>query len=650
MSPAEEPYTLLESVLIRYQELQDAGVPVEQRFPELKSHIVDLIDVVKDYQLLTLDQFIHAAFIAANNVQDVRLYSLEASLDTLKNPSVALGKLVLEIFIIATVEVVVVAVGSQLLIAAVPAVGMLLHRITRNRRVVKQIGENVADVEKAVTKRFDAAAATVEGWLDAPEPMGMYLSQPGAVASSGTPPPSVFEGFRITSPLKSGNVVTPQTKQSIATIAQARAERAFRIADPIVRSDLNKTSQEIYQRLHDLRAQDALANSLTALSDHVRANLEAQPAAAGTGAAKLTPSSAIVDFVSELQRMKTSLINDAAYSKSVVRRVFDETAFFQDIDVGGVLVELDDLYPRLIYAYDTLLTTTNEIADRIEIGIWYVYLKANNVLFVRDVAGEIASGSDGVFYNDSTLPTQEPDVFSMGREAASVRVTGHDFTGIKKLSEQQAQYLFTKFARPELEEIAKFLSPYVITDERMAVLMAPDLPKAVDLPEANFLGIRNTGRDAQVRLLKLAVIVFFLQLEARLAGKNVQSAQFGEEMVGQPFKQVLDLLKPPPAEPPPPAPATETPTDDPLKDTLKEMGFQTAEDVEPELLLLQAEIRLLRLAVEDESEWRLQTTAMCEEVRTLLGKVRNLELTTEQKDRLTALEDLYGNSICARVT
>ena len=123
--------------------------------------------------------------------------------------------------------------------------------------------------------------------------MGMYLSQPGAAATAGTPPPSVFEGFEITSALKSGDVLAPQTKQSIATIAQQRAERAFRITAPIVRSELNQKSQEIYQRLHNLRAQDALANSLTALSDYVRATMEAQPAAAGTGAAKLTPSSAI---------------------------------------------------------------------------------------------------------------------------------------------------------------------------------------------------------------------------------------------------------------------------------------------------------------------------------------------------------------------
>lgn len=644
VSSTDTPYTLLESILIRRQELEQAGVPVEHRFAELKSHVTDLLDVVKDYQVFTLDQFIHAAHIAVNNVQDVRLYSLEARIDALQNSKVGLGQLLLEIFLIATIEL-AVGVSVPLLAAALPAVGALMYRMQQNSKVRDAIKE-VASVEHAIIRRrkpFDAAA---EGWLDAPPP-GFHVGGP----ANAPRPIGLEETFEITSTIKRLDV-TDVRDRAAADIARQRAERAMQMNPPAIhRVGLDAASQATLAKYLAVRGDDALGNSLKAFADAAQANIKAESAGAhAPSAAPLTPSAAITELIAELQRMKIPIVNETAYSRSVVRTQHDESTFFDDLNVANALIQLDDLYPRVIYAYDAMLSATNDIADRIEVGVWFVYLKANNLLWVRDATGEFAPGTDGVFFNNSIIATEEPLVMRAAQVAAAYRITGHDFTGIAKLTDQQAHYLFAKFACADIAGIVEFLQPYVIGEDRpWEELIAIDLPSAVDLPESNLFGMRDSARDARVRLLKLAVLVFFLRLEQKLLGQNVKSAQFGEELIGQPFKQVLDLLKPPVGLEPESSGA-ERPAEDPLRSTLKEMGFQTADDVTPELLLLQTEIRLLRLTTEPETEWRVHTTTVCDEIRGLFTQLEDFELTTEQQDQANALEELYSASVCNRLS
>lgn len=521
----------------------------DRQIPLLRSAIELALDRVATAEHAYYDFLAECALLAAQNMQDVRLHDVERRLERLENPeSPGIAEILIETAIIFGVELVFTVglpwlVGPALLLVSSRLIAQSSRMTARRIGLIEKRGLLESDL---IGARFDLADALHRFKANVNNP-----SQPLSVA---------YEEVR----KARARVQHTETALALAGLELFEADKdkvleAFygtlggRVAT-LQSKSLSDFLDGAFGHTFKSRVGESLGQQVAKL----RADAFKQPAES-SGAFAESPflcSTVLGTILTRLRDLRVEAMRGHGYTRLLLHRIeeadFAADALAQDIARGvfDAVAPLDDalalaevVRPVVVRGFEALL--------------WYEWLSVTGALVVEqgkafDSAMALEPGELHEGYLTTKLvrqPAIVPGEFGpLGLLAALGTLAsdsgyvyeGDFYHGVRKLSEQQAVYLYDTFAAPyfALPENASLLPfPLPYDPARYAGMLSL-------APRSTLSVLENFERGRRLDEMRLMVVVFFNQFVPSLRAKASYGAVSDSVILVDEYLSLLPAVSP----------------------------------------------------------------------------------------------------------
>ncbi len=498
----------------------------------LKSFLLSGIDTMREHALFQLDLLEKLGFLAVNNVQDVRLHSLEARVRELEQGKpVTFGQIAGELFFALAIEAAILA-GVTVAAPAVAGAGALLIASIKTSARSKFFTSRVSVAGRAATvvdqRRFE---------------LGMWETRLLQRLHMRNPAKSNKRAWRARQKL---NAVTKQelaaVRQSIEYLDNQREFRMELVGARMVPEDALAARYQSYKqslysgkikRLIELRAHHVDAGksgvrafSLLALKDYPDAFTES------TGEVEklvdgFTTTRAALDLTRECESLKLDVILHYGQQRAILDAVAEADIF----DAFETVLVLEDIETNLFDAIDLserMLASLDDFVIPMELAVWLIYLQSNGILERGETPGRRTISQGGYSAPDTRFIGNDVVarlVSSTPIFTDSPRTTydGLRYAGLGALDEHQAYYLFHKFAKPAVARIADKLPKSATAEPGDFILKdieAGAFDNVLAMQKVFFLTGENKQRSDLVREMGVVVIEYFRHVLERVGRRK----------------------------------------------------------------------------------------------------------------------------------
>ncbi|HRO10273.1 hypothetical protein [Amaricoccus sp.] len=549
-----------------------AEAPEKDHGRILKAFLLNGIDTMREHTAFQLDLLEKLAAIALNNVQDVRLYSLEARMKEIEQGKpVTFGAVMAELFFALAVEAAIL-VGVTAAAPVVAGAGALLlsniktavraprrtHRIALTRRARSIVDEARADLARSEQRLLDQLQAPRQRGPNRAAERAAWRERKVADKATAAELAEIrrkifhmdrnreFHVQELVAAQVPFETVAPQFQDLEA--AKVGGKLAALIADYAHHVDAGKSGVRAF--------------SLLALKQYPEAFAPPPPGGAADLTAAFTTTGALADITRECESLKLDVILHHAQLRAIVEAV-DEDEVLEAFETILVLEEIENNLFDTIDLSETMLASLEAFVAPMELAVWLLYLEANNVLdreatpTRRTVAvGGYVAGAR--FIGDDFVVEV---LRSTGTVADNPSTTyqGLRYSGLHVLDEHQAYYLFHRFAQPAFAQIAdrvpksaaKELGDFIHRD-----VAARAFDEVLSMQKVFFFSGENAERRDLVKEMGLVVIEFFNFVRQRVRDRDAFG--FSDAVPeGTKIAALLDGIEKPelteaPADAPPP--------------------------------------------------------------------------------------------------
>ncbi|WP_298920792.1 hypothetical protein [uncultured Roseobacter sp.] len=490
----------------------------------LKSFLLGNIDTMREHTVFQLDLIEKLASIALNNVQDVRLHSLEARMREIEQGKpVTFGQIMGELFFALAIEVVVLTGVTTAAPVVAGAGALLLTSIktsARSKVMLRRVA--TADRKTATLARMRSDLAGQELRL---------LNR----LHMRRPPKSRKRAWRAR---KKMNLVTKEElarvrhdieylDQNLAFAIDAMGTDlpsmdalTVRYQDLATKRLSNKVQGLIDDYAHHVDAGKAAVRSFSqiALQDHPGAFAEMTPTQTDSASyeSAFTTTGAITEMVSECEALKLDVIEHYAQMQAILDNV-PEDDIFSAFETVLVMEEIENNLFDMIDLSDTILADLDAFVVPMELAVWLLYLETNNVLEREHTPSRKSLRIGGypaaeTRFIDDNFVDQVLSTTTGLTDSPNTLYEGRHYPGLRLLDEHQAYYLFHRFAKPAFGQIADRV-PVSATKELSNFIHRDVNERAFDnvlsLEKVFFWSGENERRRDLVNEMRLVVIEYF---------------------------------------------------------------------------------------------------------------------------------------------
>ncbi|WP_299919066.1 hypothetical protein [uncultured Roseobacter sp.] len=491
----------------------------------LKTFLIGNIDTMREHTVFQLDLIEKLASIALNNVQDVRLHSLEARVRGIEQGEpVTFGQIMGELFFALAVEVTLLAgvTGAAPVLAGASALLLTSIKTSARSKVMMRRIATLPGRKAAVLDRMRS------------ELVGQEVRLLNRLHMRG-PPKSRKRAWRKRQKL---NLVTKEelarVRHDIEYLDQNRGfvieamesdlptidALAVRYQDITERKINNKIRGLIDDYAHHIDAgkSEFRAFSQVALQRYPEAfPAEAVAERYGTSNERsFTTTGAIVELTTECESLKLDVIEHYAQMRAILEAVEDDDVF-SSFETVLVMEEIESNLFDLIDLSDTILADLDAFVIPMELAVWLLYLEANDVLEREQTPSRKSvrvggySPAETRFIDDNFVDRILSSTTGL-TDSPNTLYEGRQYPGLRLLDEHQAYYLFHRFAKPAFDQIServpvsatKELSDFIHRDVAEGAF-----DNALSLEKVFFWSGENERRRDLINEMRVVVIEYF---------------------------------------------------------------------------------------------------------------------------------------------
>lgn len=529
-------------------------VPEQDQGKVFKAFLLNGIDTLSEHMSLQLDLLEKLGSLALDNVQDVRLYSLEASVRELEQGKpITFGAIVGELFFTIALEGVVLA-GMTAAAPVLATSGALL--ITALRSSVRSpVMTRRVQMFKAVDQHREELFANEHRLMSRLHPR-LNREQKRRLG--------LFEEER---------KVKQELETLHASLEQVNRQYEFAIEQIGEASNL-RTSNAFgarYASILDIRFSKGIERVINDYAQHVDAGKSVARSfatvarqqypqafaalnAGDAGQARrathdgFTTTHSVLQLIEECESMKLDVTLHYRQLRNALD-VVDADEIFEAVETLLVMEELEHNLFDTTGLTEDMLENLQHFVIPMELAIWLTYLESNNVLARESAAVRRTAYLHGQLKETTRFIANdlvENIVYTTRGVTDTPRTVyeGRRYEGLHVLEEHQAYYLFHKFAKHAFDAFAaqipiskaKELGDFIRKDVR-----ANAFADVLSLPKTSFWQGDNPERANLVKEMSVVVIEYFIYVRQRLASQ--QTLGFSDAVpAGTAISTLLNLI------------------------------------------------------------------------------------------------------------
>jgi hypothetical protein len=506
--------------------------PPEDQGKLLKAFLCGGIDTMREHTAMQLDMLEKLASIALDNVQDVRLYSLEARVRELEaGKPVTFGQIFGELVFVIAMEVVVLA-GVTAAAPVLAGVGALIltniKTSARSANITRRAAVRSSNELEMRRSNLVVEEMRLLQRLHARSPRGKPNNkQRRALRRQRTVSLDELHMARTEVDYLDQNrafEIQRMTQDSVEALA-ARYQDTTRI----------RFSKNIERLMHDY------AHHLDAGKEIVRAfELEAlarmpqafpqEASNAGSEDGELhdafTTSHSVMQMIAQCESLKLDVNLHFSQMRAMLDAINEDT-IFESFETVLVMEELDNNLFSTIDVTERMLASLDDFVVPMELAIWLTYLEANGVLdretspSNRTVSVSLSKTGTRFVAND--FVNEVTQTTAGVTDSPRATYSGRRYAGLHVLDENQAYYLFHKFAKKVFDAYADRV-PVAKTTELTNFIHRHVLERAYDdvlaMPKTYFWSGDNVERRDLIKEMGIVVIEYFNFVRDRILSKK----------------------------------------------------------------------------------------------------------------------------------
>jgi hypothetical protein len=514
----------------------------------LKSFLLGCVDQMREHSVFQLDLIEKLGSIALDNVQDVRLYSLEARVREIEQGKpITFGQVVGELFFAIALEAAVL-VGVT---AAAPLLASLGALVLTSIRTAARSPSATRRIQSAVTKL--SAIDERRSQLVAQEMRlleRLHFRRP-----KGKP------GKQRRAQRRARKVTLEELQSSRIEMDYLNRNREFYLLKK-GEAESERLPEEFmprYQNIADIKLSKHIETLMRSYENHVDSGKELTRAFANIAQDRypqifaspqsssgqpdstsgelyqtFTTTQSVTQLIAQCESFKLDVTLHYSQMHAILAIVDDDAVF----DAFETLLVMEDVEYNLfdmIGVTEDMLANLEDFVVPMELAIWLVYLEANNLLereetpSSRSVSGSHSSATTRFIGDDfvyQTTPSFTKPVSHPTHESIPQKLTiyeGQRYAGLRALDENQSYYLFHKFAKKAFPLFAdrvpisksKDLSDFIHKD------VANDaFSDVLSMQKVYFLTGENAERRNLVKEMGVVVIEFFNFLREHVSART----------------------------------------------------------------------------------------------------------------------------------
>lgn len=509
----------------------------------LKSFLGNGIDTLREHSVFQLDLLEKLASIALNNVQDVRLYSLEARVREIEQGKpITFGDILGEVFFAIAVEAVILTSVTY----AAPVLASLGALILTNIKTSARSPMMTRRVQ-AVMKKLDAIDYRRSELVNQDMRLLSRLHSRTPKGRAGKKRKSWYRNRKV-----SQEELT-STRVELDYLNRNRQFYAQKLED-VTKSSLVTTEEFAprYQNIAEIKLSKNLDTLKKNYDHHIDSGKTVFRAFSAVAAEKFpdifsptdqqggeedgtkvelyesfTTSHSVMQMISQCESLKLDVILHYSQMRAIMDAV-DEKSVFDAIETVFVLEEIENNLFDVIDISETMLANLEDFVVPMELAIWLIYLETNNVL-QRDKNSSNKSVSIGGYSSEDTRFIGDNFVVQIIESTPSIRDSPRTtfesryYPGLQALDEHQAYYLYHKFAKKSFalyadqvpvsksKDLADFIHKDVANDAFSDVLA---------MQKVFFWTGENEERSNLIKEMGVVVIEYFNYLRDHIAAKK----------------------------------------------------------------------------------------------------------------------------------
>lgn len=492
----------------------------------LKAYLLRGVDTMREHTIRQLDLLEKLGSLALDNVQDVRLYSLEARIKELEaGKPLTFGAVVTELFFAIALEATLltgITMAGPMVAGAAALVVSNIRSSARSPNATRRL---------AAIARLETHRSELVGWelrlLNRLHTRQTMNTRKGRMKMRRDKAVTAEELQSVRHAMEYYN----RKYEFMIDAERIRASTQFKVNyQSMMTIRFNKKIEALmHQYAHHVDGGKSAIRSfaVAARSTYPYAfPSEQQAPAAQAPYEHFTTGHSVAQLIAQCESMKLDVDLHYGQMREIVALIEPDEIF----SAFETLLVMEELEHNL---FDTMELTEDMIAHLedfvvpMELAIWLTYLESNGALereqsaTRREAAGQYFRTSPRFFGDDfiEALISNSPS----HRDTKRTVYMGRRYTGLRVLDEHHAYYLFYKFAKPAFETFSnripvskiKDLGDFIHKDVR-----ADAFKDVLAMPKSSFWDGENKERAVLIKEMGVVVIEYFIQLRERLLEKE----------------------------------------------------------------------------------------------------------------------------------
>ncbi|NER80650.1 MAG: hypothetical protein F6K42_13970 [Leptolyngbya sp. SIO1D8] len=506
----------------------------------LKSFLLSSINTMREHSVFQLDLLEKIALIALNNVQDVRLYSLEARIKELEEGKpITFGEIVGElVFVIAVEATILVGITSAPVLAST---GVLLMtslrtsaraaRATRRTKLVKKL----RGIERIRSELVVQELRLLN-----------HLHSRRFKGKSGQKRRARQRDRKITldelqKVRNQMDYLNQKREFDIEVLSSARSveEAAEVIDDTKVTDKLAKGLRGLLGTYaHHVDAGKSVSRSFSATAQskysEVFVSLGQSQSEGDEEESELyqafTTTHSVMQVITQCESLKLDIILHYSQMYAILAAV-DEDEIFDSFETVLTMEEIEYNLFDLIDLSEDMLANLEDFVVPMELAIWLLYLESNNIL-EREESASSRTVNEGYSQTSTRFIGNdfvEEILSSIGGKLSDItdsprtNYIGRRYPGLHILDEHQSYYLFHKFAKKSFSQFADKVPVSKI--EGLSDFIHKDVENdtfdnVLSMQKVYFWSGENEERSNLVKEMGIVVIEYFNYIHERISNRT----------------------------------------------------------------------------------------------------------------------------------